>query len=105
MKERFLVLSSKPVQISGRRVLCEDGSIWKMVNPGPIVESDGSLFANTDPGATMEFVLLSPPHKPPTQSDEFKEALHWLEVLWHNTYSHEVLSSVLAFLRKHGRCK
>ena len=107
MRERFLVLSSKPVQISGRRVLCEDGSIWKMVDPGPIVESDGSLFANTDPGATMEFVLLSPPHKPPTQSADLAEALALLRRLWTYTeptseVSEEAYKDVHDFLEKHG---
>jgi len=111
MRERFLALSSKPVQISGRRVLCEDGSIWKMVNPGPIVERDGSVVANTDPGATMEFVLLSPPHNPPKQSDDLGEALAVLRRLVVHACvdsGHDAAKSVEAFvdaralLKKHG---
>jgi len=111
MRERFLALSSKPVQISGRRVLCEDGSVWKMVNPGPIVERDGSLVANTDPGATMEFALLSPPHKPPKQSDDLGEALAVLRNIIDTDCEEanpteieiiEAYAAAEALLKKHG---
>jgi hypothetical protein len=81
------VLPSKIVQIDGPNALCEDGSVWTYVETG------------------RQWAEVHPPHEPPTQSEEFKEALHWLEVLWRNTYSHEVLCSISAFMRKHGSCK
>jgi hypothetical protein len=76
--------------------LCENGSVWEFLF------SRGYRLMSAPPSQPTEY---DPPHQPSTQSDDFKEALHWLEVLWHNTYSHEVLGSVLAFLRKHGRVK
>ncbi len=90
MPELFKQPSSRIVQIDGEHALCEDGSVWLQQQAHRV---------------PYMWVCVSPPHEPPTQSDEFKEALHWLEVLWHNTYSHEVLCSVSAFIRKHGSCK
>ncbi len=66
--------------------LCENGSVWEF------------LFSRG-------YRLMSAPPSQPAQSDDFKEALYWLEVLWHNPDNHEVLGSVRAFLRKHGRVK
>jgi len=85
MSDETTILPSKIIQINNDQLLCEDGSVWVR--------------------HFKKWKLIHPPHQPSTQSDDFKEALHWLEVLWHNTYSHEVLGSVLAFLRKHGRVK
>lgn len=91
MSATTTILPSKVIQIGNDLALCEDGSIWAITE------------ARTTP---YTWVCIHPPHQPSTQPDDFKEALYWLDLLWHDTsQSHEVLGSVLAFLRKHGRVK
>lgn len=90
MSDGTTILPSKIKLIANDRALCEDGSVWAITD---------------DQTTPYTWVCVHPPHQPSTQSDDFKEALYWLDVLWHNTYSHEVLGSVRAFLRKHGRVK
>lgn len=89
MSATTTILPSKVMQLDGWNVLCEDGSVWQM----------------SDPNQQVKWTQLHPPHQPSTQSDDFKESLYWLDLLWHNPENHEVLGSVLAFLRKHGRVK
>jgi hypothetical protein len=90
MPELFKQPSSRIVQIDGEHALCDDGSIWVQ-------------YENRQP--PYMWVLVSAPHKPPTQSDDLEEVLDALESIMTNPDNDFQPTFGWEILRKHGRCK
>ena len=92
MPELFKQPSSRIVEIDGEHALCEDGSVWVQ-------------YENRQ--APYMWVLVSPPHKPPTQSADLAEALKVLRYLFNSVEpvceaGWDAYRDAEKFLDKHG---